>query len=360
MLSNLSLFCPINTLSYGYVSTYILHELLKKNINVSLHTIGMIEQEPRFHSDIECGLAKQKRFDYFAPCLKIFHQNCLEQWVGSGERNAFPIFELNKFNDVEKHHLNNLNVDQIIVCSEWARQIVDDQIELENDVKVVPLGVDTSVFFPLTSRRKTTVFFNCGKWEKRKGHDVIPEIFNKAFSPSDDVELWMMCGHGFMEDGENEIWENHYKSTPLGDKIKFIKPVKSQSEAAYIMQQTDCGIFPSRAEGWGLPILEMMACGKWVITTNYSGQTEFSNNQNALLIDIDSLELATDNKWFKNNTIGEWANIGGSQIDQAVEYMRKIHSIKRDSNLINSNGIATARQFTWEHTVNKLLEVIND
>ena len=64
------------------------------------------------------------------------------------------------------------------------------------------------------------------------------------------------------------------------------------------MSKVDVGIFPSRAEGWNLEILELMSCGKHIITTNYSAHTEFCNKENALLVDIDELETAYDGKWF--------------------------------------------------------------
>ena len=37
----------------------------------------------------------------------------------------------------------------------------------------------------------------------------------------------------------------------------------------------DCGIFPSRAEGWGLPIFECLASGVPVIAGSWTGQSEY-------------------------------------------------------------------------------------
>lgn len=352
----LNLIAPINTLSYGYVSCYIIRELHNQGFEISLHPIGPVQPEQKFISDIQRGLSLQKWFDYDSPCIRIFHQNSMEQWVGDGDRVAFPIFELNKFSDLEKHHLDFFNVDQILVCSKWAKKIVDSQIKYAR-CDVVPLGVDTTVFTPKINRRKTTVFFNCGKWEKRKGHDIIPLLFNTAFTQDDDVELWMMPGNGYLENGENERWQYKYTNSPMGNKIKFLPPVQNQNQAAYIMQQTDCGIFPSRAEGWGLPILEMMACGKRIITTNYSGQTEFCNNKNSMLVDIPSMELARDDKWFKDGD-GEWGVLTENELNQIVGYMRKVYEDKQSGLNQNDEGILTANEFTWLNTVKELMKAL--
>ena len=69
------------------------------------------------------------------------------------------------------------------------------------------------------------------------------------------------------------------------------------------MAQTDCGIFPSRAEGWNLELLEMLACIKSVITTHYSAHTEFCDDVNSDLVEIKETELAYDGKWFQESVV---------------------------------------------------------
>ena len=94
---------------------------------------------------------------------------------------------------------------------------------LKIETTVVPLGVDTNIFKPHTTARDTTVFFNCGKWEVRKGHDILVNCFNEAFCEEDDVELWMMCENPFLGE-QNSHWINLYKNSPLGHKIRIIPP----------------------------------------------------------------------------------------------------------------------------------------
>jgi glycosyltransferase involved in cell wall biosynthesis len=111
------------------------------------------------------------------------------------------------------------------------------------------------------------------------------------------------------------------------------------------MRQADCGIFPSRAEGWNLGLLEMLSCGKPCITTNYSAHTEFCNKENSFLIDIGEFEPAYDGKWFFGQ--GSWAKMGQKQIDQCIEYMRHVY---RNKIITNTEGIKTAEQFSWTNS----------
>ena len=130
-------------------------------------------------------------------------------------------------------------------------------------------------------------FYTIGKLEYRKGHEFIVDCFNKAFSEKDDVELDMMVHNVFLQREVVEQWLSGFKNTKLGRKIKFQNPVQTQREVADFIRYNDCGLFPSRAEGWNLELLESMSCGKPVIATNYSGHTEFCNDENSYLIDIE-------------------------------------------------------------------------
>ena len=122
------------------------------------------------------------------------------------------------------------------------------------------------------------------------------------------------------------------------------------------MKQADCGIFPARAEGWNLELLEMMSCGKHVIATNYSAHTEFCNKDNCMLVEIDSLEKAEDGVFFSGE-YGEWASISESSKDQIIEHMRKAHSLKQafSGSIPNPKGVETAKSFTWSNSTKELL-----
>ena len=122
------------------------------------------------------------------------------------------------------------------------------------------------------------------------------------------------------------------------------------------MSQSDCGVFPARAEGWNLELLEMMACGKTVIATNYSAHTEFCDSNNSMLIDTDGLEQAKDGVFF-SGSYGKWASFSESSKEQLIEHMRTVHRLKgyNPHDLLNSNGIKTANQFTWKNSAQELL-----
>lgn len=372
--------CPINPLSYGLVGWNILKTLMDQGHDVALFPIDIhnpndrqkiiewhlshISKDPNFINGIaEKYLfpAMQKKFsyDYDAPTIRIFHQHLLQESVGKGERIGFPIFELNKFSDQEKNSLKG--VDYVFVPTQWAQNIIHS--EIDKACFVVPLGVDHNIFKPsvepqqiIRDPKTETVFFLPGKLEVRKCHDIIHDIFAKAFNKNDVVELWL-CPHSFFVDqNEMQDWIRLYKNSPLGDKIKILPRLQTQVELAQIMAQADCVLSISRAEGWDLPCLEAIAMGKPVIATNYSGHTEFCHEHNSYLVNIDELEDAYDGKFFFNQ--GQWAHIGDNQIEQIVNHMRHIHMTKERDNDDFMKGfgrVGTTEKFSWHNTVEKLI-----
>lgn len=352
----INVIAPINILGYGVAGYNIFKSLYNINSSTALYPLELAFSDEY----IKEGL--QNRYRSFVnkdgksgdvPSLRIYHQHDLHSHVGKGEHIGFPIFELTEFSEEEK--LSMKHCDKIFVCSNWAKRVVLDQVKFyQEKVHVVPLGVDTEIFKPVKSTRTSTIFLNCGKWEKRKGHDFLVQCFNAAFTPSDNVELWMMCDNPFIGQ-DNQAWQNLYKTSPLGDKIRMIPRQATHKDVYNIMKQSDCGVFPSRAEGWNLELLEMMACGKQVIATNYSAHTEFCTQENSYLIDIEDLEIAQDGFWFSGSH-GRWAKLLEPQKEQTVSHMRRVHKAKTQGGLeINESGVKTGKQFSWHNSAKEVL-----
>ena len=347
---SINLMAPINPLGYGVAGLNILKALQKK-VEVSLFPIGQPQVTNQADSDaVRGGMGNAQNFDPKAPCIKIWHQNQMAERIGSGKFFGFPIFELDTFNTLEKHHLNSC--EHLFVCSKWAKDVCLDQTGFnESNISVAPLGVDMDIFKPATPRNDNkTIFFNCGKWEVRKGHDILIEAFKKVVEHGENAELWMMCSNPFNSPEEDAKWHQLYNHP----RVKIIPRAETHKEVYNIMAQADCGVFPSRGEGWNLELLEMMACGKHVIATDYSAHTEFCTKENSGLVTIKSVEPAFDGKWFFRQ--GNWAKIDSHEVwDLSMKMMRFILDKK---GTLNNSGIETAKQFSWENTAEKILNAI--
>lgn len=393
---NINFTAPFCSTSYGLSACNILHELTLLGHKVSIWPIGHIDGNDvpvKFHNCLRASLENAKFFDPDAPSVRLYHQFDLAQHtVGKGKKVGWPIFELDQFNKQELHHL--FSQDELIVCSQWAKDIVHNTSNgMINKIHVVPLGVDSSIFYPkpkITTQK--TVFINIGKKELRKGHDVIIECFEKAFTPQDNVELWMVWGNRILDninESESAGWTNLYANSIMREKIKQQWKVSgetvqgfnytweqykdaavkdhnvrewlpTQEAVATLLNQADCAIFPSRAEGFNLDMLEAMACGVRVLTTYYSAHTEYvgyNNIDNAAFIQSDELEPAYDGIWFHGQ--GNWLVINDKVKEGIADYMVSTHRAKSfGHDITNRGGIKTAEIFSWRNSAKKLVEAI--
>jgi glycosyltransferase involved in cell wall biosynthesis len=347
----LNLQAAINQLGYGVAGINILKALQAQNVEVSFFPISQPQVTNQADADaVRRGLETAKTFDPQAPCVKIWHQNQMAERIGSGKFIGFPIFELDTFNDLEKNHLNSC--DEWMVCSNWAKDIIQSSVSFK-PTHVIPLGVDAELFPPAPARQDDkTIFFNCGKWEIRKGHDILIEAFKRVTEEYDNVELWMMCSNPFNSQEENNRWHQLYNHP----KVKLIPRAETQREVYNIMSQVDCGVFPSRGEGWNLELLEMMAVGKHVITTNYSAHTEFCSQENATLIPIKDVEQAFDGKWFFGQ--GNWAKIDEEEVNLLTQEMNLFAETYKGQQ--NTYGIETARKFSWQNTAKEMVKCLKE
>lgn len=357
----INLSAPINDLGYGVAGLNILKALAKSH-EVALFPIGQVHITSQPDADLfkQC-VENAKSYDDQAPSVRIYHQDSLAEHIGRGVRVGFPFFELAPLTPEEVYHANKMDV--YVVASEWAKEVAINS-GVTTPVKVVNLGVDREIFHPApTELSKTpfgraTVFFNVGKWEVRKGHDILLSAFNKAFSPTDNVLLRMCCSNPFLGEG-NMNWARHYLTSKMGGagRIEVLgNRLPNQAAVAVFMNEGDVGVFPARAEGWNLDLLEALSMGKQVITTDYSAHTEFVNYDNSHLITVTETEVAVDGVWFHGQ--GDWAKLGDDQEEQLITHMRSLHNRKQSGeDLTNHAGMDTAIAFNWDQSAMNLLEI---
>ena len=356
MIKKINLNCTIGNTGYGITSLNILKGLYQKNIDLSLFMIGNSAElnYPEEKAVIEELHNKKQLFDYNAPFLKIWHPNDLAYKIGKGHYYALTFFELDTLSMGERHHLNY--VDYIFVASKWGKEVL-----LNNGIKkpiyVAPLGVDLSIFAEKNDIKikDNYVFSHIGKWEKRKGQDFLIKCFENAFDINDNVELRLLPHNPFLNDQQLSEWLNLVNNSKLKDKIKIYKRLPTQYHLSEFIEQSDCCIFLSRAEGWNNEIPECMALNKPIIATNYSAHTEYCDSNNSFLVDIDELELAYDQKWFYGQ--GKWAKLGDKEMEQTVDLMRMVYNKNITT---NPNGVQTAHKYSWNNTVSIIDETLTN
>jgi len=116
----------------------------------------------------------------------------------------------------------------------------------------------------------------------------------------------------------------------------------------------DCEVYPSRAEGFGITLLESMYFGNPLIATNYSSYLDFCNDTNSTLIDY-KLVFAKDS---------ELTNVGAMWAEPDVKDLGKkmMEVFKNPENFKQKAEKAkeVAKEYTWINAAKALHKFVNE
>jgi glycosyltransferase involved in cell wall biosynthesis len=173
--------------------------------------------------------------------------------------------------------------DLIIAVSAFTARQVESYLDIpQSRIRVIHHGVVQRSTPPGLPRRK--IVLCVGAIQRRKNQARLIRAF-RAMPP--DWTLILAGSNGFgSEDTLKEL-----TASPCADRIK-ITGYLPEFDLAGLYGQASIFAFPSLDEGFGMPILEAMAAGVPVITSNRSALQEVAGNA-AILIDPQSeAELA--------------------------------------------------------------------
>jgi glycosyltransferase involved in cell wall biosynthesis len=193
----------------------------------------------------------------------------------------------------------------------------------EEKIAVVPNGVDAT-FSPNGARAEGDYVLFVGALQPRKDPDTAIE----ALSLLGDGDLRLVFAGP--DKGGRAKAERTAERTGLANRIEFRGHV-SREELASLYRGAACLVFPSRYEGFGLPVLEAMASGTPVVATTAGALPEVAGDA-AILVD-------------ERNPV---AFAGG--IERALA----------DRERLVAAGLERAQQFSWAETARRTLKVYRE
>lgn len=186
----------------------------------------------------------------------------------------------------------------IITCSESSKEDIVTYMDVPAEkVTVAPWGVNSSIFYPCDSaqafgtlareaniNRPFFVSVSCDRG--RKNTITVMRAFKHALKRNiahDLVLVWGNPPEEYLKELAPEI---------EAGRIRIVSHVDDR-----ILRLLYCAAtlswFPSKYEGFGLPVLESMACGTPVVTCRNSSLTEAGGNA-ALYVDPDDVPGMAD------------------------------------------------------------------
>lgn len=190
------------------------------------------------------------------------------------------------------------HADVLVTISAFTARQLDEQIPTHAPVVVGTLGVDLERFTTDASADpeillthdlpidRPYIFF-LGTFEPRKGIDVLLDGFEAIARRDSEVELWLAGQPGW---GVKEI-EARIAAHGARSRIHRLGFVDEAALPA-LMRQSRAVVYPSRGEGFGLPVLEALACGASVVTSSDTVMSEIAGDAALLAPAGDPVQLA--------------------------------------------------------------------
>lgn len=192
------------------------------------------------------------------------------------------------------------------------------------DVHVVPLGYDVETFYcdrgsvlPRELNIRAPYIFYCGALDPRKNLTGVLDAFRDFADELPDVQL-VLSGE-FSSNAD--LIRKRIESSKLGDRL-ILTGYISEDQKRALMSNASVFVFPSFQEGFGLPVLEAMACGCPVITSSLSSLPEVAGDAAILVNPYDISSLA--------------------------DAMKKVVSSTELQNELRRKSLARAKAFSWD------------
>jgi glycosyltransferase involved in cell wall biosynthesis len=283
-------------------------------------------------------------------CAAIEHLFCTPQ--GRKIAGNYTVFiAISRWNEV---FLRSLNVGPVHLCHQ---------------------GIDTTLFAPgprtgLWGDR--FVIFSGGKFEFRKGQDIVLAAFKRFYARHPDA-LLVTCWQNLLKpDAEAISLAGHCLNVPqqapnyglqltpwlssqgLPQNSFIDLPFTHNLLMPSVLRECDVAVFPNRCEGGtNLVAMEAMACGVPTYVSNNTGQKD--------LIDMLGCGAFNNQKPVKPTagmeTLQDW---GETDVDEVVEALEYVYSHRIDA-VHKAAGIAEKiKSWEWGFQNEKLLKIVCD
>jgi glycosyltransferase involved in cell wall biosynthesis len=234
-------------------------------------------------------------------------------------------------------------VDEVWTATEFVARGL--RARLPVPVYTLPPGVELAPFEPrakpyfgLADGRYTFLFvFHMMSVMERKNPLGLIRAFKQAFHADEPVQLVIKTSAGERDPASLQ----QLLAAAADANIQVIDALYSPGDMLALIDCCDAYASLHRSEGLGLTLAEAMLLGKPVIATGYSGNLDFMDSNNSLLVPFD---ITTIDKALPNYNVGmQWAE---PSVEHAARFMRQLYEAPAWGRELGAKARASARRNT--------------
>jgi len=232
---------------------------------------------------------------------------------------------------------------RVLTVSEFSKKEIVRLFHVEpSRITATPLAHDAALYRPVAAEVSrqvamahgitTPYFLFVGRLERKKNLAGLLKAFGEyvRMRSEDDVELVLVGKPGFGYAQEKQVVRD--AGVPMG-RVRELGFVPNEDMPA-LYSGALAFTFPSHYEGFGIPLLEAMACGTPVITSRATALPEVAG------------EAAI---YVRDNDVRDIAGAMKVVVDDAVAHGR-----------LREAGLRRAAEFSWAKTAERTWEVLRD
>lgn len=237
-------------------------------------------------------------------------------WIWYSSKISDIILTVSEYSKKDISEIYKINKDKIVVT-----HLATSEIYKQVDEKLVE---ETKEKFGIKGNYLLTV----GNLQPRKNMVRLINSYTeiKSNNPEFNLKLVIVGKKAWKFDG---IFKT-VNSANLNDEV-ILTDYVSDYELVNLYNGAEIFIYPSIFEGFGLPVIEAMACGTPVITSNLSSLPEVAGDAAALINPFD------------NNDI--------------INTLEKVYFDEGYKNILIKKGLKRFKEFSWNKTSSKVIDV---
>ncbi|QBQ56502.1 glycosyltransferase [Nitrosococcus wardiae] len=176
---------------------------------------------------------------------------------------------------------------RIFCVSESLKRLAITLGVREEKIQVVPNGVDTGKFAPISKEKarqklglplQAPVLVTVGALVERKGFHRVIELMPQLRQEFPEL-IYLVVGGSSPEGDWRKKLQQQAEALGLQERVRFLGQF-SPEELKVPLSAADVFVLATRNEGWANVLLEAMACGLPVVTTDVGGNAEVISTSN--------------------------------------------------------------------------------
>ena len=222
-------------------------------------------------------------------------------------------------------------------------------------IHVIPLGVDPNYFNPRIHGRPLEGFYtflSIFEWGERKAPELLLRAFNDEFGADEPVILIAKSSNADPEvDPAKAIADLGLH--PKGGRIHFsLNQMVPAYQLGVLYRSADCFVLPTHGEGWGMPVLEAMACGLPAIATGWSALCDFMTPANSYPLAVERLVPAKAKCPYYQGF--RWAEPSYTDLRRLMRHVYQNQEEARAKGGQASRDVRT--RWTWDHAAQRIID----